>query len=278
MRPKPAGILKSNILTKKIFEKITLPKPKTHKGQNGVTLVIGGSAKYHGAPLLAMLAASRFCDLVFFYSPIKENQTIANAIKPRLFESIGISKNELKRHISWADCVLVGNGMEDAQESRKLALSVLKTGKKCVLDAGALYPYVLKHLHENCLLTPHAGEFRRIFGMAATPANVQACAKKYCCTILCKTPECDIISDGYEMKINLAGNTGMTHGGTGDVLAGLACALCSNQKNVFVSACMAAHLNGLAGEFVGKKSGVFLNATDIANALPATLFKHIKKP
>ncbi|MFA5105591.1 MAG: NAD(P)H-hydrate dehydratase [Candidatus Micrarchaeia archaeon] len=277
MRPRPKGMNKSQVLSKSIFRRFAYPKPGSHKGQNGIILVIGGSAKYHGAPFLAMLAASRFCDLAFFYSPAKENRQIANAIKPKLFEFIGISKNELGEHMAWADCILIGNGMENSKETRKLAISVLKTGKRCVLDAGALYPGILPHLHKNALATPHSGEFKRLFGMEASPAAVEKCAKKHGCTILCKTPACDIISDGKRTMLNLAGAPGMTHGGTGDVLAGLACAFCATQKTVFESACMAALLNGIAGEALAEKSGPSIRASDLADALGPVLYILAKK-
>jgi len=47
------------------------PKENSHKGQNGVILIIGGNRTYHGAPILAALAAMRFCDLVYFFPPRK---------------------------------------------------------------------------------------------------------------------------------------------------------------------------------------------------------------
>ncbi|HQT44563.1 MAG TPA: NAD(P)H-hydrate dehydratase [Candidatus Micrarchaeota archaeon] len=278
MRPRPKSAPASLALSKSAFRGFMLPKASSHKGQNGIILVIGGSAKYHGAPMLAMLAASRFCDLIFFYSPALENQKIANAIKPRLFEFIGIPKSELKKHLEWADCTLIGNGMEDTPASRKLVISVLKTGSKCVLDAGALYPYIVPCLHKNCLITPHSGEFRRVFGVPASVSSVQERAKKHGCTILCKTPQCDIISDGKTTRVSLSGVPGMTHGGKGDALAGTACAFCATQGAIFEAACMAAFLNGFAGEELAKKSGVFISASDIANALPQALYKLVKKP
>ncbi len=278
MRPKPAGIKASQVLSKNAFRGFVLPKASSHKGQNGIILVIGGSAKYHGAPMLAMLAASRFCDLIFFYSPAKENQKIANLMKPRLFEFIGIHENELEKHLDWADCTLIGNGMENTQESRKLVISVLRKGSKSVLDAGALYPYIVPYLHKNCLITPHSSEFVRVFGVPATVSSVQACAKKHGCNILCKTPQCDIISDGKTARIGLSGVPGMTHGGKGDVLAGTACAFCATQRTIFGAACMAAFLNGFAGEESAKKGGIFISASGIANALPQALYKLVKKP
>ena len=52
---------------KNIIKRLKLPSKYSHKGQNGKLLIIGGSRWYHGAPMLAILAARRFVDLVYFY-------------------------------------------------------------------------------------------------------------------------------------------------------------------------------------------------------------------
>ncbi|MFH0835906.1 MAG: hypothetical protein V1834_01975, partial [Candidatus Micrarchaeota archaeon] len=60
-------------ITRAAVRSLSQPKAASHKGQNGVLTVVGGSNKYHGASILAMKAASRFVDLVYFYSPAKLN-------------------------------------------------------------------------------------------------------------------------------------------------------------------------------------------------------------
>ncbi|MBM3228870.1 NAD(P)H-hydrate dehydratase [Candidatus Parvarchaeota archaeon] len=265
------------------------PTSSSHKGQNGVLLVVGGSRKYHGAPLLAMSGASRFCDLIFFYSPSgkgeggkNSNIEIANKIKPKLFEFIGIGKKEIERHVRWADCVLVGNGMENTQETRKLTTALLKKTKKyrkrLVLDAGALYPYVLPYLHPGVLLMPHSVEFERVFGIAVSAGagngGIEAgrrLARKHSCNILLKTPGFDCIFDFQgNVKLNFTGNPGMTKGGTGDVLAGLVAALAC-KTDLYSAACAAAYLNGLAGDMLAKIMGANFNASDLAGELPFAL-------
>ncbi len=58
-----------DVVSRTTVRKLYFPKAGSHKGQNGILLVIGGSEKYHGAPLLAIKAASRIVDLVYFHSP-----------------------------------------------------------------------------------------------------------------------------------------------------------------------------------------------------------------
>ena len=62
-------------LVKSFLSKLSLPKPNSHKGQNGRVLIIGGSSLFHSASLWAAEVASHFCDMVH-YSSTEENQKI----------------------------------------------------------------------------------------------------------------------------------------------------------------------------------------------------------
>ncbi|MBI5051204.1 hypothetical protein HZC08_00430 [Candidatus Micrarchaeota archaeon] len=85
-------------------------------------------------------------------------------------------------------------------------------------------------------------------------------------TILKKDPSGDLISDGKKTYVNTIHNQGMTKGGTGDVLAGLAAALfCKNSP--FISAKAAAIICGSAGNSLKKKFGFNFSASDLANEL-----------
>ena len=118
---------------------LNLPKPSSssHKGQNGVVLIIGGSKTYHGAPILAAIAAVRFCDLVYF-SSTEENNLVMRRMKLSTPNVISLPSSKLKWAISIADCVLIGNGMDVGAATKRLTASVLRTGKRCVIDAAAL--------------------------------------------------------------------------------------------------------------------------------------------
>ena len=100
---------------------LCIPKPKkhSHKGQNGVILIIGGSKTYHGAPILAALAAVRFCDLVYFAST-KENNGLARKMKLSSPNVIAVLKSKFNSALSHADCVLVGNGMDVNAPTKKV--------------------------------------------------------------------------------------------------------------------------------------------------------------
>ena len=246
---------------------LCLPAPSStsHKGQNGVVLVIGGGRTYHGAPILASLAAVRFCDLVYFAST-DSNDELLRKMRLASPNIIGVPKNKFSFALSHCTCVLVGNGMEVNASTGKMLGRVLKTKKRCVLDAAALRVLPLGLLHRNCILTPHAGEFKAAFGGEATAANASAMAKKYGCTILLKGKK-DFVAGAGKGAFVAGGNAGMTKGGTGDVLAGLAAALFSRCTSPLKAAYTASAINKKAGEGCFKKLGYNFSSEDLAEEL-----------
>lgn len=227
-----------------------LPRPKkgSHKGQNGVVLIIGGNETYHGAPILSALAAVRFCDLVYFAST-PENNSVLRKMKVASPNVIAVPQSKLEFALAHANCVLVGNGMEPDERTRKMAERILKMKKRCVLDAAALRVLPVSLLHKNAILTPHQKEFEAAFGCKASEENARLMSKRHGCTILLKG-ETDIIACCGKVVKVAGGNAGMTKGGTGDVLAGLCAALFSTCQFPLRAAYSASRLNKRAGELL----------------------------
>jgi hydroxyethylthiazole kinase-like uncharacterized protein yjeF len=243
-------------LAKSILKKIVLTR-KGRKGVNGRLLIVGGSQKYHGAPLLAIEAASRFTDLVHYYSPYPPNAQEKQKNKCFITEK----KMEPEKF----DCVLVGNGLEVNASNKRLVNRVVKKARRTVLDAGAIR---MADSFKNCLVTPHSREFEDAFGLKAGKKNAFRAARENDCAVLLKG-ETDFVASPKRVVENKTGNEVMARGGTGDVLAGLCAALhCKNPA--FESACAAAWINGKAGDKLKKKRRVF-NAEDLARALPEAL-------
>ncbi|MBI5224336.1 NAD(P)H-hydrate dehydratase [Candidatus Micrarchaeota archaeon] len=269
--------MNSEVITSRIMKKLYVAPENSHKGQNGVLTIIGGSKKYHGAPLLAISAASRFADLLYFHSPEKQNNSLLQFLKSKKSTFIAIGKSEIAATIKKSDCVLIGNGLELNPQNKRLVNSLLKKfpSKKFILDAGALHLVDKKLLSENVCLTPHMLEFASLFGKPASEQTVVEMASKCNCVILLKHPDGDLVSDGYEIAKNFTGNEGMTKGGTGDVLAGLLAAIaCKN--DLFTSAKSAAFLNGYAGDLLKKRMGTNFDAQDLADEL-ANAYMEAKK-
>ena len=240
------------------------PKPGSHKGQNGVLLIIGGSRTYHGAPVLAALAAQRFCDLVYF-SSTKENAGLIRKMKAATPNVICIPESRRREFIIKADCILIGNGMDTGSRTARLVSSILKTKKKCVLDAAALRVLDARLLHPKAILTPHPLEFKSAFGVAASGKSAESMSKKYGCTILLKG-KTDIIASNGKIARVTGGNAGMTKGGTGDALAGLLAALYSHPScpSPMHAACTASFLNKRAGDMLRRILGYNFSSEDLA--------------
>ena len=241
------------------------PKKASHKGQNGVVLIIGGSRTYHGAPVLAARAAVRFCDLVYFAST-KENNALVRKMKLATANVICVPKSKLDFALAHATCVLVGNGMDADSKTKAITSKVLQSKKKCVIDAAALRVLPAGLLHKNVIVTPHTREFESAFGLPPSEANACAMSEKHGCTILLKGVK-DIVASGSKLVHVKGGNAGMTKGGTGDVLAGLCAALFSRCDDPLRAAYTASRLNKRAGELLYKHYHYNFSSEDLADEL-----------
>lgn len=252
-----------------------VPAKRSRKGENGRLLIIGGSRQYHGAPVLSILAARRFVDLVYF-CPGEADPQLIRAVK-RIPEGIVLRGLDAAT-VARMDCVLFGIGLGKA----RFPLRKLANAKRLVVDGDGLKRLRAAigrgALRPGTVLTPHEGEFRMLFSKPGTRNNVMAMAAKTGCVILKKGPV-DIIADGRpgtagmeprtrraKPKTNRTHNPGMTKGGTGDVLSGLVAALaCKNDP--FAAAVAGAKVNGQAGNMLMKKYGYNYSASDLAGAL-----------
>ena len=246
------------------------PPKKSHKGQNGKLTIIGGSKLFHGASLWALKVVSRIVDMVF-YSSIPENHHLTQDLKAKIYDFICVPRQEIDNYLDESDAILVGPGLAKERKTKTLTEKLIKkfSQKQWIIDAGSLQMMNPELIPSQAILLPHQKEFRRLFGLEGTKENASRMAKKYDCIIILKGP-IDYIYSPTEIKENHTGNEGMTKGGTGDVLAGLTAALACKNKP-FLAACAAAFVNGLAGDRLKEKVGVYYNASDLADEIPATL-------
>jgi len=98
------------IVGKSVFRTLYTPAKRSRKGQNGVLFVVGGSEKYHGAPLLAAKAASKIVDLVYFHSPAQLNHEILAKIKGESDCFIAIPAEEVFAVAEKSDCIWWATG------------------------------------------------------------------------------------------------------------------------------------------------------------------------
>ena len=125
----------------------------------------------------------------------------------------------------------------------------------------------LLKLKQPALVTPHQEEFRLLFGQ--DPSLIKEVATTYKTIILLKKIQ-DVITDGQEEIIVEGGNAGLTKGGTGDVLAGLAASLSLN-NSPFVAAAAASLLLKFTADQLYQKKGYWYNVNDIITQLPEVM-------
>ena len=287
--------MSSKSLTPSIVKKYIPPRNlNSRKGDNGKVLVVGGSYMYHGAPILSSLAALRTgADLVYTAVP-KVNAQASRAISPDLIViPLADSKltrgsvNKLLGQIPVGiDSAAIGMGLavENIEALKLLIKSLIERDVRLSLDASALRKEILPIIKgKNVVITPHSGEFERIFG-EKIPSNkktristLEKLAKKNSITILLKGQD-DIITDGVMTLINAKKTPAMTVGGTGDVLSGIVASMLSRNRNVLESTASAAFLNGQAGKIIQKQFGTHMIASDLIDVLPlvAKMFDKIK--
>ena len=266
---------------------ISTRKSTSRKGDNGIVLVIGGSYIYHGAPVLSSLAALRCgTDLVYTCVP-KINVTPTRAISPNLIViplvdqklTLGAVKKlvgALPRNLHSAT-IGMGLAIQEKNSLLHLVKSLLDRDVRLSLDASALIPEILPILaHKNVVVTPHAGEFKRLFGDVPSDSNleriklVEENALKHGITILLKGST-DIISDGKITYLCEKNTPAMTVGGTGDVLSGLVAGLLSTNRNTLESAAAASYICGLAGKEVQEKLGLHITSMDLIDSIPSVM-------
>ena len=280
--------MEPQLLSSSIVENfIPARKSASRKGDNGIVLVIGGSYIYHGAPILSSLAALRCgTDLVYTSVP-KINVTPTRAISPNLIViplvdqklTLGAVKKlvgALPRNLHSAT-IGMGLAIQEKNSLLHLVESLLNRDVRLSLDASALIPEVLPLLaNKNVVVTPHAGEFKRLFGYVPSDSKneriqlVEKHALDNGVTILLKGPT-DIISNGNTTYLCEKNTPAMTVGGTGDVLSGLVAGLLSNNRNSLESAAAAAFICGLTGKQVQEKLGLHMTSMDLIDAIPSIM-------
>ncbi len=171
--------------------------------------------------------------------------------------------------------LLIGPGLGIGTLQTEFVLAALETRKPCVLDADALTNFaenadaLFSRLHKDCILTPHEGEFTRLFGKSDADKQTRAvdAPKKAGCVVLLKGAETFIASPEGDVIVNRNAPPTLATGGSGDVLAGMILGLMAQNMPVYMAGAAASWLHGaIAAGF-----GPGLIAEDIVAGIPAVL-------
>ena len=256
------------------------PKDEAHKYDRGHCVVVSGPAHATGAARLAARGALRVgAGLVSVASPtaaVEVNAVELTAIMVKPFEGVeGLARLlEDKRFNS----VVLGPGAGVGAETRAMVDRVLATQAAAVLDADALTSFkddpkaLYLLLREPCVLTPHEGEFERIFpGLIRRSSTrieaARAAAATARCTVLLKGADTVIAAPDGRAAINGHAPPELATAVSGDVLAGIIGGLMAQGVDSFKAAAMAAWLHGEAAY----RFGPGLISEDLPEQLPHVL-------
>ena len=238
-------------------------RPKdAHKYSVGTVTVIGGSANYPHAPVIAGLGArAAGAGLVQLVVPdasrFAASVHVPEATLTKLTATCTVPK---------ADVTVVGMGLGASKTAEKIVSRILLgTQGRFVLDASALPVLAAKGGYkpkkgQELVLTPHEGEAAKLLGWTRekVSANRLAAAKeiteRYGATVVLKGANTLVISaDGSRVYRNRTGNPSMALGGMGDLLAGVIGARWAYLKSdAFLAAASGVWLHGLASDEVVK--------------------------
>ncbi len=276
-----------------------------HKYAAGTVLVVGGSRRYAGAPELSARGAYRAgAGLVTLIAPERapgawpevvwepraSDESLAAAVQ-RVLSAAGGGRR--------AAAALLGPGLEAT--AGDLARTIEALPCPLVLDAGALHGAVraAARTHGGTVLTPHAGEAKRLLdaladddrgeGDAHAPdarrdpiAAALRLAHAWHAVCVLKGPGTVIADPAGRWTISAAGTSALASGGTGDVLAGVIAAFLAAAHqatdvgvtiDTWALSAAAVHLHGLAGT-VAAERGPGIVASDVAEALPVARRRH----
>jgi len=277
-------------VTEQLIREVYKTRPaEAKKYDYGHLLVIGGSKRYTGAPLLVALAAMRAgCDLATMAAPRRSADAVA-AASPTVvtwpLEEDALSHAslpEIRKTMENKTAAVIGPGAGREEKTLSALRQILKECQvPAVIDADAIRAVGEKGADEIAgrpfVFTPHAFEFLALTGTDPRRASfdqrmgmVKNVAKTLAC-VVCLKGNRDIISDGKEVAVNDTGSPFMTKGGTGDVLAGIIGALLARGIDPFLAAQAGCWISGKAGHLASVRKGEGLLATDVIHEIPHVL-------
>ena len=259
--------------------------PFAHKYNFGHALLYAGSRNMMGAAVLCSKAVLKSgAGLVTIHVPQGAEPIIHTTVP----EAITISSDEFIKSLIKKTALAAGPGLEHLPKNKQLIIKLLGTLHiPLVLDATALSLLIshtrllpLRKTHP-VILTPHTGEFDKLFGQSNNDFERLKLA-----ALKATTLNCYIILKGHHTLIacpdgtnyfNTTGNAGMATAGSGDTLTGILCGLLAQGYPEKEASILGVYLHGLAGDLAADQlSQESMIATDIIEHLGGA-FKAIKR-
>lgn len=268
---------------------------ESHKGDYGRVLVIGGSVGMGGSVALTGKACLRAgAGLVTIATP-RDCLPVVAGFEPSYMTRPLDCDSQGKVHekslemvddlLQTADCVALGPGLGRGPAVDRFVIQLYRNVEApMVVDADALNALAAhadrwENPPGERILTPHAGELRRLIpglheNRGEQLQQAREFAQKIGCTMIFKGHQ-SMVTDGDQEVFNQTGNPGMATGGAGDVLTGIVAGLVGQGYSCWDAAVLGCHLHGLAGDLAAAQLGtVSLIASDLVDFLPAAFVSH----
>lgn len=256
-----------------------LPRPgaDSHKHMRGRLGVVSGGALSTGAARLAARAGLRIgAGLVKVFCPPDAAPVLAPSLEAVMLASFA-TPEQLQALADPMDAILIGPAA-GLIESTALNLAALaRTGAVLVVDADALTLFrdrpeqLFAWLDRDDVLTPHEGEFERLFpGLLEAQGRegaAQEAARLAGAIVVLKGAATVIAAPDGRLAVNGDGSPWLATAGTGDVLAGLIGGLIAQHMDSFDAARAAVWMHSEAA----RRFGPGLISEDLPQQLPAVL-------
>lgn len=270
-----------------IVEAVGVRDPLSNKGTYGRVFLLGGSVDYPGSLLLA---ATGSLAVGAGYVTLGVSPEVYSAVAAKIPEvTYRVFEGDIEKDLSvalQASTIVFGNGLTNFERGAELLGYLLENYSGfLVVDAGGLDAIKLlgldhlKKARPRVVLTPHLGEFGRLFDLdvkgrrARDFTPVVSDLARSCRSVIDLKDAVSVVSDGKVTYIVDRGNAGLAKAGSGDLLAGMIGGILAYTESPPVEAVAAAHtLMGLAAERLAEtKSLHSFKATEVAATVGSVL-------
>ena len=266
----------------------SFPKPIStdHKYTRGMVLINCGPKSKTGAARLSARSAMRVGAGAV---KIVCNSDVVDILEPQIsVELIQVIYNKQDFQNLLKDkkisSVLMGPGNGINNETKARTLMALAFVDHVVIDADAITAFaddpneLFIDCYPHTILTPHEGEFKKIFGTDIANIDDRVLRAKEAAirsntTVVLKGANTIIASPNGDLVINKSKAAYLATAGSGDVLAGIIASLVGkNKMSAFDAACAGVWLHSTIGAYLGPG----MIAEDIIDMIPITIKKLIK--
>lgn len=238
------------------------PNALSHKHARGRLVVVSGEAWSTGAARLSARAGLRLgAGVVTLLSPTEALSVNASHLEAIMLKGFD-TEAELEQLAADVDAAVIGPAAGVTENTLVNVLALARTGAALVLDADAITVFrddpeeLFSVLDVDDVLTPHAGEFERLFPglLKDAPERITAArraAKRADAIILLKGGDTVIAAPDGRVCVNPHGSPWLATAGSGDVLAGFIGSLIAQGMESFEAACAAAWIHSEAADLHG---------------------------